>query len=87
MTYKTVEGKELAISVCPKTAHIIVHFVGGGAVPQELSGVYTSKALAEMAVKTYLLKNKDKQEARAEKKKANKELEATIKENLNKKED
>lgn len=56
--YKTIGGKEIMISTDPHTAHVVISFKEGGAVPQELSGVFTSKVFAETAVRSYLSRQK-----------------------------
>jgi len=53
-TYKTKGAKELEALIHPGTAHYILQWSGGGEVPQELSGMYTSLNLVDTAVLTYL---------------------------------
>lgn len=38
----------------PGTPHLRVYFEGGGEVPQDLSGTYTSQAQANKAILKYL---------------------------------
>jgi len=57
--FVTAGGKELMISTDPRTAHVVISFKEGGAVPQELSGVFTSRVFAETAIRTYLGKKEE----------------------------
>lgn len=56
-TFLTAGGKEIQIVTDPRTAHVKVQFKEGGELPEELSGLFTSKAIAEVAVRSYLLNN------------------------------
>lgn len=72
----TPNGKEIKIVNAPGTGHYQIQFTKGGELPHELTGFFTSSAVAQVAVQTYLLNNKDKFEKRAE----NKKLEKSLKE-------
>jgi len=76
-TFTTPNGKEIKIVNAPGTGHYQIQFTQGGELPQELTGFYTSSAVAQVAVRNYLLNNKD----RFEKKAANKKLEKELIEN------
>jgi hypothetical protein len=56
-TYKTAGGKEIEVYHDPATAHVKIKFKEGGQLPAELTGVFTSKAVAEVAVRSYILNN------------------------------
>jgi len=75
-TFMTPNGKEIKIVNAPGTGHYQIQFTKGGELPHELTGFFTSSAVAQVAVQTYLLNNKDKFEKRAE----NKKLEKSLKE-------
>tara|TARA_R110002020_G_scaffold133108_4_gene297057 strand:- start:13587 stop:13847 length:261 start_codon:yes stop_codon:yes gene_type:complete len=53
-SYKTKGTKELEAFIHPGTAHYKLQWSGGGELPQELSGMYTSLNLVDSAVLTYL---------------------------------
>tara|TARA_R110000772_G_scaffold20940_1_gene57953 strand:+ start:1555 stop:1818 length:264 start_codon:yes stop_codon:yes gene_type:complete len=72
--FKTPGGKTIATYVDPTTAHLRIKLVEGGQVPTELSGMYTSTALADLAIKTYLLTNEETQTKAVEKKEAKKKF-------------
>ena len=55
--FVTAGGKEIEIFTDPATAHVKVKFKDGGQLPAELSGLFTSKAVAEVAVRSYVLNN------------------------------
>ena len=61
-SYKTKGTKELETFIHPGTAHYKLQWSGGGELPQELSGMYTSLNLVDTAVLTYLANYKDKKE-------------------------
>ena len=82
-TYTTPNGKDIEIYIPDGTGHYKVQFKAGGQLPAELTGSFTSVAIAKVAVDSYLIVNQDKFEKRAE----NKKLEKEIKENLQSKED
>lgn len=73
-TFMTPNGKEIKIINAPGTGHYKIQFTQGGELPQELDGVFTSSAVAQVAVRNYLLNNKDRFEKKAEKKEFIKEL-------------
>lgn len=70
--FVTEGGKELQIVTDPQTAHIKIQFKEGGQLPEELSGLFTSKAVAEIAIRSYL--------ANAQPKKTTKQKVAELKE-------
>lgn len=70
----TPNGKEIKIINAPGTGHYKIQFTQGGELPNELSGLYTSSAVAQIAVRNYLLNNKDRFEKKAANKKLEKEL-------------
>jgi len=53
-SYKTKGAKELQTFIHPGTAHYKIQWEGGGELPQELSGLYTSLNLVDTAVLTFL---------------------------------
>ena len=59
-TFMTPNGKEIKIINAPGTGHYKIQFTQGGELPNELSGLYTSSAVAQVAVRNYLLNNKDR---------------------------
>jgi|DEB0MinimDraft_3_1074331.scaffolds.fasta_scaffold57946_2 hypothetical protein len=79
-TFTTPNGKELKIVNAPGTGHYKIQFTQGGELPQELTGFYTSSAVAQVAVRNYLLNNKDRFEKKAENKKFVNELKQSLKE-------
>lgn len=70
----TPNGKEIKIINAPGTGHYKIQFTQGGELPAELDGLYTSSAVAQVAVRNYLLNNKDRFEKKAANKKLEKEL-------------
>lgn len=54
------ENKQLLTRNRKGTAHLEVYFEGGGEVPQELSGLFTSKGSASKAIEHYLVNRKKK---------------------------
>jgi len=79
-TFMTPNGKEIKIVNAPGTGHYKIQFTQGGELPHELTGFYTSSAIAQVAVRNYLLNNKDKFEKKAENKKFVNELKQSLKE-------
>ena len=79
-TFMTPNGKEIKIVNAPGTGHYQIQFTQGGELPQELTGFYTSSAIAQVAVRNYLLNNKDRFEKKAENKKFVNELKQSLKE-------
>jgi len=79
-TFMTPNGKEIKIVNAPGTGHYQIQFTQGGELPQELTGLYTSSAVAQVAVRNYLLNNKDRFEKKAENKKFVNELKESLKE-------
>jgi len=80
-TYVTPNGKEIQIINAAGTGHYKVQFAKGGELPAELDGLFTSSAVAEIAVRNYLLNNKTRLEKKAE----NKEFEEQLKKSVKKK--
>ena len=66
-SYQTAGGKEIQVFIDPKTAHCKIQFVPGGELPQELAGLYTSAAMADIAVNAYLLRSADTKAKKEEK--------------------
>jgi hypothetical protein len=58
-SYKTKGTKEIQALIEPGTAHYILKYEGGGEIPAELSGVYTSINLVDQAVLKYLANQKE----------------------------
>lgn len=81
--FKTANGKEIEIFTDPATAHVKVKFKDGGQLPEELSGLFTSRAIAEVAVTSYLLRTHEEKS----KKKENKDFEKKLIEEAKSKED
>jgi len=72
--FKTPGNKTIEAYIEPSTAHVRIRLKEGGKLPEELSGVYTSMAIAELAINTYLLTNKEVQTEVAKKKEVKKEF-------------
>ena len=68
-SYKTKGVKELQTYIKPGTAHYILQWSGGGELPAELSGMYTSLNLVDSAVLTYLNTVKEEKEEQTAKEK------------------
>lgn len=66
----TVNGKEIRVAIDPKTAHYKLEFTSGGELPADLSGLYTSAAVATLDAIKYIERNKVKAELVKEKQKA-----------------
>jgi len=79
-TFETPNGKEIKIINAPGTGHYKVQFTQGGALPTELDGLFTSSAVAQVAVRNYLLNNKDRFEKKIENKEFVKEIKKSLKE-------
>ena len=58
-SYKTKGVKELQAFIEPGTSHYKIKFEGGGEVPQELSGAYTSISMVDTAVFNYINNEKE----------------------------
>ena len=71
----TAGGKEVQILTDPTTAHVKVQFKDGGQLPAELSGLFTSRAIAEVDVRSYISNNP---ESKSKKAKENKEFEKEL---------
>lgn len=58
-SYKTKGVKELQAFIEPNTAHYKLRFEGGGELPAELSGAYTSISMVDTAVFNYINTEKE----------------------------
>lgn len=58
-SYKTKGVKELQAFIEPGTSHYILKYNGGGELPTELSGVYTSISLVDEAVFKFVANQKE----------------------------
>lgn len=58
-SYKTKGVKELQAFIEPGTSHYILKYEGGGELPAELSGVYTSISLVDEAVLKFVANQKE----------------------------
>ena len=58
-SYKGKGEKELQAFIQPGTSHYKLQYNGGGELPAELSGYYTSLSLVDNAVLTYLGNHKE----------------------------
>ena len=58
-SYKTKGVKELQAFIEPGTSHYKIKFEGGGEVPEELSGAYTSISMVDTAVFNYINTEKE----------------------------
>jgi len=52
--FTTEYGKDVATFICTKTTHHRIKFVQGGELPERLSGLYTSEAIADQAIRQYI---------------------------------
>jgi len=66
-SYKTKGIKELQAFIEPGTSHYKLQWDGGGELPAELSGVYTSMNLVDSAVLTFVHNQPDKKADKASK--------------------
>ncbi len=66
-SYKTKGIKELQAFIEPGTSHYKLQWDGGGELPAELSGVYTSISLVDSAVLTFVHNQPDKKADKASK--------------------
>jgi hypothetical protein len=66
-SYKTKGIKELEAYIEPGTSHYKLQWNGGGELPSELSGVYTSMNLVDSAVLTFVHNQPDKKADKAHK--------------------
>lgn len=71
--FETPNGKEIAMVICPKTAHIKLQFTSGGELPVSLSGLYTSETDAMRDILVYIETLKVKAETKTTKKETTKE--------------
>lgn len=53
-TFNTQAGKEVSTFVAPGTAFYRVKFNSGGELPEQLTGIFTSEKLADIAINCYL---------------------------------
>ena len=65
-SYKTKGVKELQTFIQPGTSHYILKYEGGGEVPAELSGVYTSIHLVDEAVFRFVANQKETSKKKSE---------------------
>lgn len=54
--FTTINGKDVATFICPKTSYHRIKFIPGGELPVCLTGVFTSEALADRAIFEYIAK-------------------------------
>jgi hypothetical protein len=66
-SYKTKGIKELQAFIEPGTSHYKLQWDGGGELPAELSGVYTSMSLVDSAVLTWVHNQPEKKADKARK--------------------
>ena len=66
-SYKTKGIKELQAFIEPGTSHYKLQWDGGGELPAELSGIYTSMSLVDSAVLTFVHNQPDKKADKASK--------------------
>ena len=66
-SYKTKGIKELQAFIEPGTSHYKLQWEGGGELPAELSGVYTSMSLVDSAVLTWVHNQPEKKADKASK--------------------
>ena len=66
-SYKTKGIKELQAVIEPGTSHYRLQWNGGGELPTELSGIYTSMSLVDSAVLTFVHNQPDKKADKASK--------------------
>lgn len=59
-TFTTFNGKNVATFICPKTTYHKIKFVEGGELPEVLTGLFTSEAIADRAIAEYIAKDKPK---------------------------
>ena len=60
-SYKGKGEKEIQAFVQPGTSHYKLQYEGGGELPAELSGAYTSLSIVDKAVLAWLGKQKEEQ--------------------------
>jgi len=58
-SYKTKGVKELQAFIEPGTAHYKIKYEGGGELPAELAGAYTSISMVDTAVFNYINTEKE----------------------------
>jgi len=56
----TPNGKEVVVVNKPGTGHYKVQFTSGGELPEELSGLYTTTHAANIAIVSYIERQKQK---------------------------
>lgn len=57
--FKTRGGKEIVTFIDPISAHVRIKFTSGGELPPELTGLFTSVRTANVAIISYLERNKE----------------------------
>lgn len=53
---RTPSGKGIQFKRCPRSGKYLIEFMEGGQVPAELTGLWTSRDVAQFAVNKYLEK-------------------------------
>lgn len=64
-TFTTTNGKDVATFICPKTSYHKIKFIQGGELPESLTGLFTSEAIADRAISEYLAKDQPKAKVKA----------------------
>lgn len=59
--FKTKGGKEIVTFIDPVSAHVKIKFTSGGELPPELTGLFTSVRAANIAIISYLERNKEEE--------------------------
>ena len=63
-TLVTAGGKELKIVVSPNSSHYRIQFTSGGELPQYLTGLYTSYAMAEKDAIAFVARSKEEKQTK-----------------------
>jgi|TARA_R110000744_G_scaffold195935_1_gene315110 hypothetical protein len=59
LMYTTAAGKELHLSVDPKSPLLTFKWNSGGEIPQELQGLFTAESMAQKAFNMWKAKKQD----------------------------
>ena len=59
LMYTTAAGKELHLSVDPKSPLLTFKWNSGGEIPQELQGLFTAESMAKKAFNMWKAKKQD----------------------------
>ena len=59
LMYTSAAGKELHLSVDPKSPLLTFKWEGGGEIPQELQGLFTAEEMARKAFNMWRAKKED----------------------------